>query len=216
MLAAPVFGQVRDALFLGAHCDDVEIGCGATIRALALANPSCRIRIVMFSGGGNGRGEESRAAISRLLPASARHELKVHDFRDGFFPADWSSIKAVFETMKAEGRPDLVFTHHGDDRHQDHRVVSELTWNTFRDQLILEYEIPKWDGDLGRPQAFVQLDRAAADHKIAALLECFPSQHGRAWFTGEVFAGLMRLRGMECNAPGGYAEAFHVRKVVVS
>ena len=214
MLATPLFSQVRDALFLGAHCDDVEIGCGGTLRRLALANPACRIRVVLFAGAG-GRENESRAALSRLLPAGSSHELLVHDFRDGFFPSQWPDIKAAFESLKAAGRPDLVITHHGDDRHQDHRIISELTWNTFRDQLLLEYEIPKWDGDLGRPQLYVPLDKPSVDHKIATLLECFPSQQTRAWFTAEVFAGLMRLRGMECNAPSGYAEAFHVRKLVV-
>ncbi len=203
-------------LCLGAHCDDVEIGCAGALLTLVRAQPQCRVRVVVFSGGAGERGAETRAAFTRLLPRDSHLELLVHEFRDGFFPADWAAIKAAVEALKSQAKPDLIFTHHGDDRHQDHRVVSELTWNTFRNHLILEYEIPKWDGDLGRPQTFVPLDKATVDHKISSIIESFASQHGRDWFSPEVFAGLMRLRGMECNAASGYAEAFHVRKWVVN
>jgi LmbE family N-acetylglucosaminyl deacetylase len=216
MLSLPVFANVREVLCIGAHCDDIEIGCGGALRLLAEAHPECRLHFVVLSGGGGGRGAETRHAIAHLLRPAVRFDISVHDFRDGFFPAEWESVKAAFEALKAEVRPDLVFTHYGDDRHQDHRIVSELTWNTFRNHMILEYEIPKWDGDLGRPQVFVPLDKPVVDHKITAILESFASQRGRSWFTAEVFAGLMRLRGMECNAASGYAEAFHVRKLVVN
>lgn len=214
MLAIPLLSQVREVLCLGAHCDDVEIGCGGTLATLGRQNPGCRVHVVMFSGDA-GRQRESRAAIGRLLPA-ARAEVVVHDFRDGFFPAQWADIKAEFEALKSRCRPDLVLTHYGDDRHQDHRVIAELAWNTFRDATVLEYEIPKWDGDLGRPQLYVPLARDVVDQKVSTLIDCFPSQRGRAWFTAELFSGLMRVRGMECNAASGYAEAFHVRKLVVA
>ncbi|MFO7324643.1 MAG: PIG-L deacetylase family protein [Pseudomonadota bacterium] len=215
MLPVPLFSQIRDVLCLGAHCDDVEIGCGGTLAALTRANPHCRVRIVTFSGNATRRAE-SRTALQRLVPTGSATQVEIHDFRDGFFPAQWSDIKGVFEAMKGGYRPDVVLTHHADDRHQDHRVVCELAWNTFRDSMMLEYEIPKWDGDLGRPQVYVPLQKSAVDLKLRTLDECFPSQRERAWFSADVFTGLMRLRGMECNAPDGFAEAFHVRKLVLA
>ena len=214
MLAATVFDRVREVLCLGAHCDDIEIGCGGLLATLASRQPAARFRFVVMAGTAE-RTAETGAALRRLLPASTAFELEVLGFRDGFFPADWEGIKTAFEGLKGGAPPDLVLTHHGDDRHQDHRVVSELTWNTFRNHLVLEYEIPKWDGDLGRPQVFLPLDAATVDRKVDALLEAFASQRSRNWFTADLFRGFMRLRGMECNAPGGFAEAFHVRKLVV-
>jgi LmbE family N-acetylglucosaminyl deacetylase len=140
----------------------------------------------------------------------------LYEFRDGFFPAQFTAIKEAFEALAAEFKPDIVFTHARDDRHQDHRVISDLTWNTFRNHLILEYEIPKWDGDLGRPNFYVPISRSIALRKTAALVDTFGSQRSKDWFSEETFLGLMRLRGMECRSRGGYAEAFHARKVTLS
>ena len=214
MLSAGLFDRVREVLCLGAHCDDIEIGCGGLLSTLALAQPQARFRFVVMAGSAE-RTAETHNALERLLPAGRGFDLQVLGFRDGFFPADWERIKAAFEGLKAGPLPDLVLTHYGDDRHQDHRVVNELTWNTFRNHLVLEYEIPKWDSDLGRPQVFLPLDAPTVDRKVNALLEAFASQRARNWFTEDLFRGFMRMRGMECNAPSGFAEAFHVRKLVV-
>ncbi len=213
MMTLPLSGDLREVLVLGAHCDDVEIGCGGTLLALARACPEVRLNITLFSGD-DARADESRAAIQRLLPSGAQCEIEVHAFRDGFFPAEQVGIKERCEELKGRCNPDIVFTHFGRDAHQDHRVVSELTWNTFRNHLVLEYEIPKYDGDLGRPNFYAPLAADVARHKIDTLLECFPSQKRKRWFTADLFAALMRLRGMECNAPSGFAEAFHARKLV--
>jgi LmbE family N-acetylglucosaminyl deacetylase len=138
----------------------------------------------------------------------------LHEFRDGYFPAHFDAIKDAFESLARDFRPDIVFTHTRDDRHQDHRVVSDLTWNTFREQLILEYEIPKWDGDLGRPNLYVPLSASDARRKSKALLDVFGTQRAKSWFSEETFLGLLRLRGIECRAADGYAEAFHARKIL--
>lgn len=201
-------------LCLGAHSDDVEIGCGGTLMRLRSRPGDLHVRWVVFSGRGD-RAEEAGASARRLLDGIASLELDVLDFRDGFFPDQWGEVKEAFEGLKGEPSPDLVFTHHGDDRHQDHRVVSELTWNTFRDHLVLEYEVPKWDGDLGRPNVYVPLGREDARRKARHLVEAFPSQRGKAWFDEETFLGLTRLRGVECAAEEGHAEAFHGRKAVL-
>jgi LmbE family N-acetylglucosaminyl deacetylase len=207
--------DLREVLVLGAHCDDVEIGCGGTLATLARARPEVKIRIAVFSSDAK-RASETRTAVARLLPSGANVELELYEFRDGFFPMEWSSIKDRFEDLKGRCRPDVVLSHYLHDAHQDHRTICELTWNTFRNQMVLEYEIPKYDGDLGRPAAYMPLSAETARHKIATLLQSFPSQAGKRWFTEDLFAGLMRLRGMECNAPAGFAEAFHVRKVPLS
>jgi LmbE family N-acetylglucosaminyl deacetylase len=201
-------------LCLGAHSDDIEIGCGATVLALAGRRPRPEFRWVVWSAAGDRKREAMRGAGKFLGPA-AGEAVRVHAFRDGFFPAQFAEIKEAFENVAREFRPDIVFTHARDDRHQDHRVVSDLTWNTFRSQLILEYEIPKWDGDLGRPNFYVPVSKAAAGRKTRALLSVFGTQRSKDWFSEETFAGLMRLRGMECRAADGYAEAFHARKVIL-
>ncbi len=205
--------QVREALFLGAHCDDIEIGCGGALISLARAYPDAKLTLAVFSGNER-RAAETRAALDRLAGARPNIHVVLHEFRDGFFPVEWPHVKEAFERLKAHCRPDLIFTHYGNDRHQDHRIVSELTWNTFRDNPILEYEIPKWDGDLGQPNFYVPLEREVVQHKVATLLDCFPSQAGKRWFTEDLFTGLMRIRGMECNADSGFAEAFYARKLV--
>ena len=196
-------------LVLGAHCDDVEIGAGGMLATLSHARPDLRIVWRVFSAEA-GRAEETAAAARRLLPG-ATVDLEVAGFHGSHFPADWTGIKAALEALKPL-RPALVLTHCRGDLHQDHRVIHELTWNTFRDHLILEYEIPKFDGDLGQPNAFFPLSREQLDRKVALLMDCFPSQRGRGWFTPETFIALARIRGIECAAPEGYAEAFYLRK----
>lgn len=206
--------SVREVLCLGAHCDDVEIGCGGTLALLRSVRPDVRIKVVVFSSDPDRRGE-TESALARLAGDGGPLEVRCLGIRDGYFPADWGSIKAFFAEIRAACRPDLILTHWEGDRHQDHRLVCELTWNTFRDHLILEYEIPKYDGDLGRPGLYVPLPRQTVDLKTSALLECFPSQAAKPWFTADTFLGLMRLRGLECRSASGYAEAFHTRKVLV-
>jgi len=202
-------------LCLGAHSDDIEIGCGATMLRLLSERPRSDVTWVVLSSGAQ-RAREARASARRYLPRQARAEVIVRDFRNGYFPFVGADIKDFFEALKLRLDPDLVFTHHGDDRHQDHRVVSELTWNTFRDHLVLEYEVPKYDGDLGRPNVYVPVDGPVARRKARLLLSSFPTQRDKRWFTEDVFLGLMRLRGVECASPSGFAEAFHARKAVLS
>ena len=213
MIPLAFAGELREALFLGAHCDDIEIGCGGALASLAAARPDVRLRIVVFSGSDT-REVETRAALARLLTKNVDVAIDVCDFRDGFFPSEWPRLKERFEALKTQCRPDIVFTHYEHDRHQDHRAVCELTWNTFRNHVVLEYEIPKFDGDRGRPSVFWPLERAIVDRKLAALLESFPSQAGKGWFTEDLFVGLMRVRGMECNSASGFAEAFYARKIL--
>jgi LmbE family N-acetylglucosaminyl deacetylase len=202
------------ALFLGAHCDDIEIGCGGTLQRLVRDNPGLAIVWVTFSGN-DVREAETRAAAARLARGAREVRVIVHRFRTSYFPWAGAEIKDGFEALKGESAPDIVFTHARHDLHQDHRVINELTWNTFRNHLILEYEIPKYDGDMGAPNVFMPLDAADCEAKVAALLECFSSEAGKHWFSRETFMGLMRLRGMECNAPSGYAEAFYCRKLII-
>lgn len=201
-------------LCLGAHPDDIEIGCGGTIRRICRENPSAFIHWVVLSCHGV-RSDEARVGADRFREGSAGGDLEMGTFRDGFFPSRGEAIKEFFEALKARINPDVIFTHFREDRHQDHRLVSDLTWNTWRDHLILEYEVPKWDGDLGAPNAFVPLTEAYAEEKIAGILEAFPSQRGKHWFGPETFRGLLRLRGNECRSPTGHAEAFYARKVIV-
>ncbi|HEY2434204.1 MAG TPA: PIG-L deacetylase family protein [Vicinamibacterales bacterium] len=200
-------------LCVGAHSDDIEIGCGGTILQLA-ARRRVDVRWVVFSAN-DAREREARRGARRFLRRARSAEVTVHRFQDGFLPSAVADVKAIFEQMKAQCSPDIVFTHYRDDRHQDHRVLSDLCWNTFRDHCILEYEIPKYDGDLGTPNCFVPLTRAIARQKVRGLHEVFGTQRGKHWFADETFFGLMRLRGMECRAPDAYAEAFYGRKIVV-
>ena len=212
-LAADRSGPLR-ILYLGAHSDDIEIGCGGTVLELVRAHPDAAIRWVVFSAGGV-RASEARKSARRFIGKRAATAVELHEFRDGFFPVEFGAIKEVFEAMARSFRPDVVFTHRREDRHQDHRVVSDLTWNTFRRQLILEYEIPKWDGDLGVPNTFVPLSASVARRKVRLLMDAFASQRSKDWFDEETFRGLARLRGLECRAPSGFAEAFHGRKITL-
>jgi len=209
------FGELGSVLCLGAHCDDIEIGAGATLRALITAQPAVRVHWVIFSSTER-RAAEARASAHEFLNGAAQIEIQTRTFTDGFFPADYEAIKRSFEQLKTIVQPDLIFTHQRDDRHQDHRVVSELTWNTFRNNLVLEYEIPKYDGDLGHPNCFVPIDDTHRQFKIDALLRHYASQRSKDWFSAETFNGLMRIRGIECQSRTGYAEAFHARKVLVA
>jgi LmbE family N-acetylglucosaminyl deacetylase len=200
-------------LCLGAHSDDIEIGCGGTILRWLDENPSAEVYWVVLGAAGKRRSEALQSA-DLFLAGARRKEVLVKDFRDGYFPYIGAEIKDFFEELKGKYAPDVVLTHYGEDRHQDHRLASELTWNTFRNHLILEYEIVKYDGDLGSPNFFVHLTESLVQRKIRTILECFQSQRGKSWFTEDAFASILRLRGIECNAPGKYAESFYCRKMV--
>ena len=206
---------IEQVLVLGAHSDDIEIGAGGTIRQLLASVPDVAVHWVVFAASRQ-RKSEAEASAAAILGASRSRKIETHDFRDGFFPYEGAKIKEVFEALKPVVKPDVVFTHHRDDLHQDHRTISELTWNTFRDNMILEYEVPKYDGGLSSPNFFVPLRPDIVDKKISELLEHFGSQRSKTWFNGEVFRGLMALRGVECRSPTGYAEAFYCRKAVWS
>ncbi len=208
------FDNVGSVLFLGAHCDDIEIGCGAAIMRLLDEYPQVHLHWVIFSSDKTRAGETRQAAL-RLCGADRAPVLTFRTFRNGYFPYIGADVKDAFEEIKATVQPDLIFTHYREDRHQDHRMISDLTWNTFRDHMILEYEIPKYDGDLGRPGFYIPVSEAIAERKVATLMDCFESQRMKHWFAPETIKGLMRLRGVECAAASGYAEAFHVRKIVV-
>jgi len=201
-------------LCLGAHADDIEIGCGGTILRLAAQYQGCVFHWVVFSAIGV-REAEARHAATLFASSTALKGPLLKTFPDGFMPFVGAEVKAVFEALKHTVSPDVIFTHYRSDAHQDHRLIAELTWNTFRDHWILEYEIPKYDGDLGQPGLFVPLPPKVSQQKVRAIMEAFPSQHSKRWFEEETFLSLMRLRGMECNAPSGYAEAFYCRKLVL-
>lgn len=208
-------GRSPEFLFLGAHSDDIEIGCGGTAIELLRRYPRARVHWVVFGARGE-RVREARRAARLVLGRERAANVAVRDFRDGFFPADIAAIKEYFEELKRSIAPDVIFTHQREDLHQDHRVVAELTWNTWRNHFVLEYEIPKYDGGLGSPSAFVPLRASTLKRKCEILERAFATQRSRRWFTTETFMGLARLRGIECNAPEGYAEAFYARKVVLA
>jgi LmbE family N-acetylglucosaminyl deacetylase len=195
-------GSPLQILCLGAHSDDIEIGCGGTILRFLQQYPDCVFHWVVFG-----------AAL--FGGPSAAKGLDLKSFKDGFLPFVGADVKAVFEQLKRSVSPDLIFTHNRDDAHQDHRMLAELTWNTFRDHMILEYEIPKYDGDLGQPGVFVPLTAEICKKKVHFIMDTFRSQSSKQWFQPETFLSLMRLRGMECNARSGYAEAFFCRKLVL-
>jgi len=204
----------RRLLAVGCHADDVEIGCGGMILSLVRARPDIDVTWVVLGAHGD-REDEARASAQDFLAGAAGTEVVVHGFRDAFMPYIGGAVKEVFEDLKRV-QPDLVLTHTRDDRHQDHRLACELTWNTFRDHLILEYEVPKWDGDLGRPNLYFPLQEDMVEHKLDLVLRHFPTQSGKHWYDVETFRGLMRLRGLECASPSRYAEAFYAPKVIVA
>jgi len=207
-------GDQLSVLCLGAHSDDIEIGAGGTLLSLIARGVRLDVRWCVLSGVGE-RGSEAKASAEEFLCNAESAHLEVLPFRDGFFPEQGQAIKSWFEELKKRVNPDIIFTHRRDDAHQDHRQVCQLTWNTFRDHCILEYEIPKWDGDMGQPNLYVPVSASLLRRKIDLLLSHFGSQRSKQWFDPDAFFGLARLRGMECRAPERYAEAFFARKLAV-
>lgn len=207
-------GSGLSILCVGAHSDDIEIGCGGTMLRLLSEYDSVDVHWVVLGSDGR-RDEEAAASAEKFLARARSKEIVVHHFKDGFFPYVGEEIKNFFEALKDKVSPDLVFTHFRDDRHQDHRLISDLTWNTFRNHFILEYEIIKYDGDIGGPNLFVHLDAALCDKKVNLILESFETQKHRDWFTRDAFMALLRIRGIESKAPGKYAEGFYCRKAVL-
>ena len=208
-------GEPLRILCLGAHCDDIEIGAGGTVRRLIADREAVEVHWTVFASNPE-RGGEARASANSFLAGARSAAVDVRGFRESYFPDQWSAIKDAFEDVRATFAPDLVLTHHKSDAHQDHRVVSELTWNTFRDHLVLEYEIPKFDADLGRPNVFVPLDAETVEFKISTLTRVFATQREKVWFDEDTFRGILRLRGVESNAPDRFAEGFHARKLPLS
>jgi len=205
-------GAPRRILCLGAHSDDIEIGCGGTILRMLRERPHCEVYWLVFSGTRE-RRREAAASAKMFLRGAASAKVVIRNYRDGFFPYDGAKIKNEFEKLKKTFQPDLILTHQRHDLHQDHRAICELTWNTFRDHAILEYEIPKYDGDMGAPNYFVHLTESDCARKIENLQNAFASQRSKHWFAPDTFRALMRLRGMESNAPSRHAEAFYARKL---
>jgi LmbE family N-acetylglucosaminyl deacetylase len=203
---------IRSILCLGAHADDLEIGCGGTILEILTRRPGIDVHWVVFSAN-DIRAQEAQASAEHFLAAAGRKRIALQDYRDTYFPAAYESIKQYFEEIKRDVAPDLVFTHRREDLHQDHRLIADLTWCAFRDHVILEYEIPKYEGDLGAPNFFVPLEEAVCRRKIEAILASFPSQQDKQWFSADTYWALLRLRGLECHSPSRYAEAFHCRKL---
>lgn len=201
-------------LCLGAHSDDIEIGAGATILGLAETSPNANIVWVVFSGIGERRAEAEDSA-KQITKGFQRAEVVIHEYRDGYFPYNGVGIKECFEKLKRHCQPDLIFTHYHKDLHQDHLLISDITRQTFRDHMILEYEIPKYDGDLGAPNVFFPVSRKYRDEKQSVLEQHFGTQRNRAWFNEDTFDSLMSLRGIECNSHSGFAEAFYCRKFVL-
>jgi LmbE family N-acetylglucosaminyl deacetylase len=203
----------KKILCLGAHCDDIEIGCGGTILKMARTTKDASVHWVVF-GSDDQRAREAMKSARYFLRGVRVKTIVIHRFRDSFFPYQGAEIKDCFERLKKELSPDIVFTHCRHDLHQDHRLINEFTWNTFRNHLILEYEIPKYDGDLGSPNFFVPLDEPVCRTKVRNIMSHFKSQSDKEWFTEDTFLSIMRLRGVESNASGKYAEAFYCRKIV--
>ena len=199
-------------LALGAHCDDIEIGCGGTLLHLLASHSNLCFDWVVFASN-PARAREAEASAERFLRGAKEKRVVIKQFRHGYFPDQWARIKDEFEALKGEVSPDLIFTHCQRDLHQDHRTIAELTWNTFRDHFILEYEIPKYDSDLGSPNFFVPLAAATANQKARAVVECFPSQRDKHWFREDTFLALMQLRGVQSAARSGFAEAFYAQKI---
>lgn len=204
-----------EVLCIGAHCDDIEIGCAGTVIAIQKRYPRCKVHFLVLTSTA-ARRAEAVAAANALIKVSARGLLRICEFPDGLLPAHLPDVKTEFERMKKSISPDLVLTHHGLDRHQDHSLASHVTWQTFRDHMIWEYEIPKFDGDLVTPNMYVPLPAAVAARKIALVMRSFPSQRGKPWFKAENLQATMRLRGLESRAASGYAEGFHCRKLLSS
>jgi LmbE family N-acetylglucosaminyl deacetylase len=207
-------GTRMHILCLGAHCDDIDIGCGGTLLSLLSRYRNAQVTWVVFAATPV-RERELRASARRFLKRASKATVLTHGFRDGFFPSHYVDIKSAFESLKDLPSPDLIFTHRRNDLHQDHRLMAELTWNTFRNHLILEYEIPKYEGDLTTPSAYVPLTQAQVERKIAILWDSYRTQQAKRWFTADTFRALMRLRGIESGGQTGWAEGFHANKFLI-
>lgn len=207
-------GASLKVLCLGAHSDDIEIGCGGTILQLIRECRNVEFFWVVFGANDKERRQEAVHSAEVLLEEVANKTIVVKAFEDTCFPFAGKEIKAFFQEIKASFQPDLIFTHYRHDLHQDHRIVCEFTWNTFRDHLILEYEIPKYDGDVGTPNFFSPIDDSTAKKKISHIMTNFNTQHSKPWFTGETFQALLCLRGLESGGQERYAEAFYCRKLL--
>lgn len=203
-----------NVLCLGAHCDDIEIGCGGTLLTLLRRHTAVNVYWLILSST-PARKAEAIAGAERFCAKAKNLEINILKFRDGYLPYQGPAVKEAIENIKSSFAPDVVFTHYRNDLHQDHRIVSELTWNVFRNHLILEYEIPKWDGDFGSPNTFVPIEQEVADEKIAALQATYNSQKKKRWFTDDLFLSVLRIRGMESNSPTTLAEAFYARKLIL-
>lgn len=208
------FGKNKklDILSLGAHCDDIEIGCGGTLLRLINEDRVQHVKWIVFTSTEE-RKKEAIASAEHFLKNVNSKEIIVLDFKDTVLADSKQEVKLYLQSVKSGFFPDLIFTHHRNDLHQDHKLLSELTWNIFRNHLILEYEIPKYDGDLGHPNFFITLDEHLVSQKIEALLQYYESQKEKHWFDKETFVSLLRVRGLEIASPTRYAEAFHVKKV---
>jgi LmbE family N-acetylglucosaminyl deacetylase len=204
-----------EVLAIGSHADDIEIGCGGTLLRLESLERELLVRWVVLGCADDRRASEAETSACAFFAGAAQLDIRLGRFPDAFMPYSGGDVKRFFEQLKADFAPQLIFTHYRHDLHQDHRLACELTWNSFRDHLILEYEVPKYDGDFGAPNVFVQLDSTTSERKIAHILEHFPSQAGKHWFTADLFHSLHRLRGMESHSPTGLAEAFYGRKLVL-
>jgi LmbE family N-acetylglucosaminyl deacetylase len=207
-------GSKYGILCLGSHCDDIEIGCGGTILHLLAEHPNATVFWVVLSST-EARAEEAQRSAAAFLAKAGCKEVMIKTFKDGFLPYQGAEVKSFFEELKQEISPDVIFTHYRHDLHQDHRLACELTWNTWRDHLILEYEVPKYDGDFGTPNCFVELDESLCRDKVRSIVNNFASQREKHWFSEEIFLAVLRLRGMECRSATGYAEAFYSRKLVL-
>ncbi|MFN2127458.1 MAG: PIG-L deacetylase family protein [Anaerolineales bacterium] len=204
-----------NVLCLGAHCDDIEIGCGGTVLGLCESNPDTIINWIVFASNDT-RYEEALASAHEFLQGVKNAHIEILQFRDGFFPYIGHEIKEKFEALKTTIQPDVIFTHYRDDLHQDHRIVNELTLNTFRNHLIFEYEIIKYDGDIGNPNVYFPLETRLLEKKCELLTKHYVSQNPKSWFTKETFTSMARLRGVEANSASGYAEAFYGRKITIA
>jgi LmbE family N-acetylglucosaminyl deacetylase len=206
--------QPLKLLCLGAHSDDIEIGCGGTILRLLSEYDNVEVEWLVFGSSGR-RDGEALASAKNFLGDARKKNIIIKHFKESFFPYIGGAIKTYFEKLKKQVSPDIIFTHYHHDLHQDHRLISELTWNTYRDHLILEYEVLKYDGDLGVPNLFVHLNENICQKKIRFIMDSFNSQRGKDWFTEDAFLSIVRIRGIECRAPEKYAEAFYCRKLII-
>jgi LmbE family N-acetylglucosaminyl deacetylase len=215
MTGLALLAERPSVLALGCHADDIEIGCGGTLLTLLRERPGSNVTWVVLGATG-ARAEEARRSAEAFLDGAGEVDVQVHTFRDAFFSSQLTAVKELFEGLKARTQPDLILTHARHDRHQDHRLVSDLTWQTWREHLVVEYEVPKVDGDLATPNLYVPLSEEVAARKVELLNAHFPSRHDRSWFTDDLFRGLMRIRGLEACSPTGLAEGFTVRKAVLA